>query len=603
MTPGFSQAPPRPQRPAPESTPVMSRFLISAAHKSSGKTTITVGLCAALTAQGLTVQPFKKGPDYIDPMWLGQASGRDCFNLDPFLMTPEQITTCFTRYAAQADVSIVEGNKGLYDGLALDGSNSNAALAQLLDLPVVLVLDARGMTRGIAPLILGYQAFDARIRIVGVILNQLGGARHESKLRAVIEHYTDVPVLGAIQHDPQLAVVERHLGLMPSHELDDASQRMRAMGVLIAAQVDLTRVLQLAASAKPLAPAPPAVAPVAAPPQPRVRIGLARDKAFGFYYPDDLLALEAAGAQIVPFNTLQDAALPKVDGLFIGGGFPEMFMPELQANAALRKDIRVAIEGGLPVYAECGGLMYLARSLRWQDRRYDMVGAIPADVVMHERPVGRGYVELQPTADAPWPLMAPATPTTRRGHEFHYSSLENLAPDLKFAYRVLRGHGVDGQRDGIIYRNVLASYAHLRSGAGTDWAPQFVAFVRAHSIASKPQASALTRTVMVNGKPIATDVEGYLKTLDDWSEDFAREQAKAESLELTEVHWQVIHFLRAYFEEHRVQAQVRAMIWHFAKVWGPKQGNNHYLHALFPIGGPQKQGNRLAGLLRTKGEH
>ena len=603
MTLGFSQAPPRPQWPAPESTPVMSRFLISAAHKSSGKTTITVGLCAALTAQGLTVQPFKKGPDYIDPMWLGQASGRDCFNLDPFLMTPEQITTCFTRYAAQADVSIVEGNKGLYDGLALDGSNSNAALAQLLDLPVVLVLDARGMTRGIAPLILGYQAFDARIRIVGVILNQLGGARHESKLRAVIEHYTDVPVLGAIQHDPQLAVVERHLGLMPSHELDDASQRMRAMGVLIAAQVDLTRVLQLAASAKPLAPAPPAVAPVAAPPQPRVRIGLARDKAFGFYYPDDLLALEAAGAQIVPFNTLQDAALPKVDGLFIGGGFPEMFMPELQANAALRKDIRVAIEGGLPVYAECGGLMYLARSLRWQDRRYDMVGAIPADVVMHERPVGRGYVELQPTADAPWPLMAPATPTTRRGHEFHYSSLENLAPDLKFAYRVLRGHGVDGQRDGIIYRNVLASYAHLRSGAGTDWAPQFVAFVRAHSIASKPQARALTRTVMVNGKPIATDVEGYLKTLDDWSEDFAREQAKAESLELTEVHWQVIHFLRAYFEEHRVQAQVRAMIWHFAKVWGPKQGNNHYLHALFPIGGPQKQGNRLAGLLRTKGEH
>ncbi len=465
----------------------MSRFLISAAHKSSGKTTITVGLCAALTAQGLTVQPFKKGPDYIDPMWLGQASGRDCFNLDPFLMTPEQITTCFMRYAAQADISIVEGNKGLYDGLALDGSNSNAALAQLLDLPVVLVLDARGMTRGIAPLILGYQAFDARIRIAGVILNQLGGARHESKLRAVIEHYTDVPVLGAIAHDPQLALVERHLGLMPSHELDDAAQRVRAIGELIAAQVDLPRLLAIAASAnsRPLPLPSPAVAPAmlpTPPPQPRVRIGLARDKAFGFYYPDDLLALEAAGAEIVPFNTLQDAALPEVDGLFIGGGFPEMFMPELQANAALRADIRAAIEAGLPVYAECGGLMYLARTLRWQDRRYDMVGALPADVLMHERPVGRGYVELQPTADAPWPLMTPATPTTRRGHEFHYSSLENLAPDLKFAYRVLRGHGVDGQRDGIIYRNVLASYAHLRSGAGSDWAPQFVAFVRAHSM-------------------------------------------------------------------------------------------------------------------------
>ncbi len=471
----------------------MSCFLISAAHKSSGKTTITVGLCAALTAQGLTVQSFKKGPDYIDPMWLGQASGRDCFNLDPFLMTPEQITTCFMRYAAQADVSIVEGNKGLYDGLALDGSNSNAALAQLLDLPVVLVLDARGMTRGIAPLILGYQAFDTRIRIIGVILNQLGGARHESKLRAVIEHYTDVPVLGAISHDPRIALVERHLGLMPNHELDDAAQRVRAMGEMIAAQVDLPRLLAIAASAnsRPLPLPSPAVAPAmlsTPPPQPRVRIGLARDKAFGFYYPDDLLALEAAGAQIVPFNTLQDAALPEVDGLFIGGGFPEMFMPELQANTALRADIRAAIEGGLPVYAECGGLMYLARTLRWQDRAYDMVGALPADVLMHERPVGRGYVELQATADAPWPVIAQTAPPAVRGHEFHYSSLENMSPDFKFAYHVQRGHGVDGQRDGIVYRNVLASYAHLRSGAGSDWAPQFVAFVRAHSIASKPQA-------------------------------------------------------------------------------------------------------------------
>ncbi len=579
----------------------MSRFLVSAAHKSSGKTTITVGLCAALSAQGLAVQPFKKGPDYIDPMWLGQASGRDCFNLDPFLMTPEQITTCFTRYAAQADISIVEGNKGLYDGLALDGSNSNAALAQLLDLPVVLVLDARGMTRGVAPLILGYQAFDRRIRIAGVILNQLGGSRHESKLRAVIEHYTDVPVLGAIGHDPRLAVVERHLGLMPNHELDDAAQRVRAMGELIAAQVDLPQVLRLAANATPLPPQPAAVA--VAPPQSRVRIGLARDKAFGFYYPDDLLALEQAGAEIVPFNTLQDAGLPEVDGLFIGGGFPEMFMPELQANTAMRDSIRAAIEAGLPVYAECGGLMYLARTLQWEDRVYHMVGALPTDVVMHERPVGRGYVELETTADAPWPASASAAPQMLRGHEFHYSSLENMAPDLKFAYRVLRGHGVDGQHDGIVYRNVLASYAHLRSGAGTDWAPHFVAFVRSHSVASTLPTTAATRTVLVNDKPVATDVEGYLKNLDDWSEDFARAQAKAENLELTEEHWQVIHFLRSYFEEHRVQAQVRAMIWHFAKAWGPERGNNHYLHALFPKGGPQKQGNRLAGLLKTKGEH
>ena len=492
----------------------MARLLISAAHKSSGKTTITVGLCAALSAQGLTVQAFKKGPDYIDPMWLSQASGRDCFNLDPFLSPADAISACFRQHAASVDIAIVEGNKGLYDGLALDGSNSNAALAHLLDLPVVLVLDARGMTRGIAPLILGYQAFDARIRIAGVILNQLGGARHEAKLRAVIEHYTNVPVLGAIGHDPRLAVVERHLGLMPNHELDDAAQRVRAMGELVAAQVDLAKVRQVAASAAPLArpeaaqlawswePEAPVtnIARAAPPARPRVRIGLARDKAFGFYYPDDLQALRAAGAELVPFDTLQDHALPRVDGLFIGGGFPEMFGPELQANAGMRASIRSAIEAGLPVYAECGGLMYLARTLRWKDAVHDMVGALPADVVMHERPVGRGYVVLQPTGDAPWSGAAAvgdgASTPLLRGHEFHYSSLENVGADLKYAYRVRRGHGVDGQRDGIVYRNVLAAYTHLRSGAGSDWARQFVAFVATRKIRATPPPKHLEPCVL-----------------------------------------------------------------------------------------------------------
>jgi cobyrinic acid a,c-diamide synthase len=586
----------------------MNRLLVSAAHKSSGKTTVSVGLCAALSAQGLVVQPFKKGPDYIDPMWLAQASGRDCFNLDPYLMTHEQISTCFATHSRASDISIVEGNKGLYDGLALDGSNSNAALAQLLDLPVVLVLDARGMTRGVAPLILGYQAFDRNIRIAGVILNRLGGARHESKLRAVIEHYTDVTVLGAIAHDPRMALVERHLGLMPNHELDDAAQRVQAMGELIAGQVDLSRIRQLAHDAPPR-PAEPVAQrvlpltdlPVAATSPSTIRIGVARDKAFGFYYPDDLLALEQAGAVIVPLDTLHDTQLPALDGLFIGGGFPEMFMPELQANAAMRSSIRTAIEAGLPVYAECGGLMYLARTLRWKDQTYDMVGAIPADVVMHTRPVGRGYVELQATGDAPW-SAEPDSSQTIRGHEFHYSSLENVAPDLKFAYRVLRGHGVDGQGDGILHRNCVASYAHLRNGAGSGWVNAFAGFVRARKTA-QDQSAAAAWTVQVNGHPVATDVEGYLKNIDDWTEDFARAQAEAENLELTEAHWQVIAFLRTYFEEHRVQAQVRAMIWHFAKAWGPEHGNNHHLHTLFPIGGPQKQGNRLAGLLKTKGEH
>jgi len=220
----------------------MDRLLVSAAHKSSGKTTVALGLCAALTARGAVVQPFKKGPDYIDPMWLARAAARPCFNLDAYLMDDAALERCFVDGVRGAQIAVVEGNKGLYDGLALDGSNSNAALARRLGLPVLLVIDARGMTRGIAPLILGYQAFDPAIRIGGVILNRLGGTRHEAKLRAVIEHYTDVPVLGAVAEDERLAVLERHLGLMPCAEIDDAQARVHEIGHIVGAQVDLDRV-------------------------------------------------------------------------------------------------------------------------------------------------------------------------------------------------------------------------------------------------------------------------------------------------------------------------------------------------------------------------
>jgi cobyrinic acid a,c-diamide synthase len=231
----------------------MNRMLISAAHKSSGKTMVSIGLCAALRARGHAVQPFKKGPDYIDPMWLSQAAGRTCRNLDLYLMTDDDVVATFARHAS--DVNLVEGNKGLYDGLSLDGSNSNAALAKLLDLPVFLVIDARGMTRGIAPLILGYQAFDKDIQIAGVILNKLGGSRHEAKLREVIEHYTDVPVVGAIQYDERLGIIERHLGLMPSNESLAATATIRQIGEAVAAQVDLDKLLAL--SRKDPLPVPP----------------------------------------------------------------------------------------------------------------------------------------------------------------------------------------------------------------------------------------------------------------------------------------------------------------------------------------------------------
>ncbi len=471
----------------------MDRLLVSAAHKSSGKTTVTLGLCAALAAQGARVQAFKKGPDYIDPMWLTRSTGRPCYNLDAYLMSDAALERGFTEAMRGAELAIVEGNKGLYDGLALDGSNSNAALATRLGLPVVLVIDARGMTRGIAPLILGYQAFDRSIRIGGVILNRLGGARHEAKLRAVIEHYTDVPVLGAVAEDEALTLTERHLGLMPCAEVNDAQARVQQIGGIVGAQVDLDRVRALAASAGPFAATAPATSRTRPERRrPDLRIGVARDSAFCFYYPDDLAALEAAGAELVSIDTLHDARLPEIDGLFIGGGFPETCLDALQANVSLRTGIREAIEAGLPTYAECGGLMYLSRSISWQGRTARMVGAIPGDAVMHARPVGRGYVHLQENATMPWP-GAKGEPL--RGHEFHHSSLENLDPALRFAYRVQRGHGVDGARDGIVLKNMVASYAHLRSQAGSGWAARFVAFVRAQrgwrSAASTRAAAAL----------------------------------------------------------------------------------------------------------------
>ncbi len=459
----------------------MNRLFVSAAHKSSGKTTVCIGLCAALRARGEAVQPFKKGPDYIDPLWLGLAAGRPCYNLDPYLSGAQEIRAEFARRMHGASLGLVEGNKGLYDGLDLDGSNSNAALAVLLDAPVVLVIDARGMTRGIAPLILGYQAFDRNIRIAGVILNQLGGARHEAKLRAVIEHYTDVPVLGAIQHDERMTIVERHLGLIPSNEAQAARARVEEIAARVAAQVDLDQLLAIARQTAPLPAAEPVSSAAGGPP---VRIGIARDAAFGFYYPGDLEALSAAGAELVPFDTLRAERLPRVDGLFIGGGFPETHMDALAANVSLRGELREAIEAGMPAYAECGGLMYLARGIEWRGRVAPMAGAVAADIVMHARPVGRGYVNLRETGHGLWGAWGPR-PRPEAGeaplihaHEFHYSSVENLPPDTRFAYRVERGHGIDGRHDGIVHRNLLASYAHLRDVAGDRWTRRFVEFVR-----------------------------------------------------------------------------------------------------------------------------
>ena len=449
----------------------MARLFVSAGHKSSGKTTITIGLAAALSADGATVQTFKKGPDYIDPMWLGRASGRPCYNLDFNTQTHEGILATFARNALGADIALIEGNKGLHDGVDVEGSDSSAALAKLLTAPVVMVIDACGMARGVAPLVQGYAAFDPQARIAGVILNKVGTERQTAKLVNALERYTDIPVVGAVGRDDGIAVRERHLGLTTPGETGDGDAIVASASAAVRRSVDLDRVRRIAASAPRF---PPPVAIAEARPNPDVTVAVARDEAFGFYYADDLEAFARAGARLAFFDALRDPALPRCDALFIGGGFPETQAARLAANSALRSDIREAIARGMPTYAECGGLMYLSRSIVWDGETWPMVGAIPADARMYPRPQGRGLVALEETGRAPWSVGARRLPA----HEFHHAAIEGLPADCAFAYRVRRGVGVDGRSDGVVLGSLVAGFSHLRDTPDAPWVERFVAFAR-----------------------------------------------------------------------------------------------------------------------------
>ena len=451
----------------------MSAFYIAAAHKSSGKTSLSIGLSAALRQLHNQVQCFKKGPDYIDPIWLTQSSSRNCFNLDFNTQSHEELLELFQQQSNNADITIVEGNKGLYDGVALDGSDSNAAMAKLLSIPVVLTIDTIGITRGIAPLLQGYQAFDPDVNIAGVILNKVGSSRHEKKLIAAIEHYTDLAVLGSVGFERSLEIPERHLGLMPANESRVAQEVIDRLSSAISNGVDLDLLRATTASKNSSY-----INSSKLPPK-DIRIAIAKDAAFGFYYADDLLAFEKAGAELIPFNALNDETLPDVDGLFIGGGFPETQMDKLSSNHSLLAHIKKSIASGLPTYAECGGLMYLSEDITWQGETHTMVGAIPGKTNMHKRPQGRGYAKLQETERMPWPNIQKQTGSSViPAHEFHYASLDNLPSEASFAYNVTRGNGITGVSDGIIIKNLLAGFSHQRNTKSNPWVERFVQFVR-----------------------------------------------------------------------------------------------------------------------------
>ncbi len=445
-----------------------SSIYLSAAHKSSGKTVVSLGLCAAFKAQSLNVQSFKKGPDYIDPIWLSQASGNPCYNLDFYNMSEDEITRLYQQYASNSDIAIIEGNKGLYDGMSVAGGDANADMAKLLDTGVILVIDTNGITRGVAPLVSGYQAFDQEVKINGVILNKVAGERHESKLVQAIEHYTDIPVVGAIRRSKELIIDERHLGLVPANETPESRSFINRAAKHITDQVDLSALLTSNKTTIEFSLS------IVSNTTKTLTVAVAKDSAFGFYYQDDLNAFESLGVELVYFDTMKEAQLPKSDALFIGGGFPEMQLDALSANQSLLADIKTKVEAGLPTYAECGGLMYLSRQITHQGKSHKMVGVIKADTLMTPKPIGRGYVQLAPTDNHPWNGVAKQI----SAHEFHYSKLENIDSKTRFAYKVLRGVGVDNHHDGVLTNNLLATYAHLRSVGGNHWVEQFVNFIK-----------------------------------------------------------------------------------------------------------------------------
>ncbi len=426
------------------------RVVIAGTNSGVGKTTIVTGLLAYFHSQGYQVQPFKVGPDYIDPGFHGKAAGRDSYNLDTWMTPENRLIPTFTSLSKGADISIIEGVMGLYDGGA-NGVSSTADIAKKLKAPVILVLDCKSVGYSIAATALGFREYDKDVHIAGVILNRLGSDRHEAMVREVMEKI-HMPVLGAFHRDESLQTPERHLGLTPVTEIE-TQQLISHMGEAAGKWVDTQALLQIAQEAPALDLEPEEILG----PKLDVRIGVARDEAFSFYYPASLEALERRGAKLIDFSPLKDEKIPDVDALIFGGGFPEMFLHELENNTAMKTSIQQAAADGMPIYAECGGLMYLSEKIQGFDgETYDMVGLVPGTCVMQKKLQRVGYV----TATALRESIICQKGDTLRGHEFHFSTLE-CKDDFPWAYNLQGTRQKTGHIEGYAKDNVLASYLHL----------------------------------------------------------------------------------------------------------------------------------------------
>ncbi|MCD6585375.1 MAG: cobyrinate a,c-diamide synthase [Desulfobacteraceae bacterium] len=476
------------------------RVLIAALRGGSGKTVLSIGIIAALRNAGKKVVPFKKGPDYIDAGWLAMAAGQPCYNLDTFMADDRLVCQSFLSHTSSSlssldtsnDIAVIEGNRGIYDGLDVDGSTSTAALSRLLNVPVILCLDCTKSTRTMAAVVLGCLHFEPDVQIKGIILNRVAGARHENILRTSIETHCGVPVIGAVPKLKSQDFPERHMGLIPTPEHAWAKKSINAAADVVANHVNLNEVLRIAKTAenksfscstdfsctddfsrtdddtlsvrivssgkgndnssKKILQMP--------------KIGIVRDSAFQFYYPDNIDALAAAGADLVYISPLTDTGLPDIDGLYIGGGFPETHAKELAANQQFRNDIKDAAESGLPIYAECGGLMYLGESLVL-DSSYPMTGVLPLTFGFSKKPQGHGYTVAVVDRENPFYKIG----TVLKGHEFHYSKvLEWHGSDQDMVFSMEKGHGIINNRDGLCYKNVFATYTHIHALGVPQWA-------------------------------------------------------------------------------------------------------------------------------------
>ncbi len=458
------------------------RLVIAGLAGDSGKSIVSLAILSQLRKAGLTVRSFKKGPDYIDTAWLSWASQGTARNLDTWLMGFDCAAHSFEQHATDEGLNLIEGNRGLFDGSDTAGTHSTAELAKAVQAPVLLVMSVAKMTRTAGALVLGCQHLDPDLNLAGVILNRVHGSRHESVVRASIEAITGLPVVGAIPALEDGILPDRHLGLVtPS----DYAGIDKLPGLLekVAAKLDTERILKIASAARPLHPPKPitylpgfhSVNRI----RPLPKIAIVRDAAFNFYYPENIEALAAGGAELVFVSSLEISQLPdRLDAIYIGGGFPEVHATRLSSNSWFLNSLAAAANRNVPIYAECGGLMLLARTIEWQGKRYPMAGVLPINVVVENAQQGHGYVELTVTDTNPFYPLG----TTLRGHEFHYSRIVGQPEMLPTACAVRRGTGAFDKRDGLIRGNVWASYTHLHATASPEWAEGILRAAREHAL-------------------------------------------------------------------------------------------------------------------------